>query len=86
LCVDFVTTQKTTGWIKDEVADSYVFGYPLVLMGVARDAAVGTDPGQAPVNTLRHAQALPPIGAPIRCSRVSTRSTRPAGWMSAASR
>ena len=29
------TTQKTTGWIKDEVADSYVFGYPLVLMGVA---------------------------------------------------
>ncbi|MGF6773903.1 hypothetical protein P3T18_006417 [Paraburkholderia sp. GAS199] len=56
-------TQKSTGWIKDEVADSYVFGYPLVLMGVARDAAVGTDPGQAPVNTLRHAQALPPVGA-----------------------
>jgi hypothetical protein len=56
-------TPKTTGWIKDEVADSYVFGYPLVLMGVARDAAVGTDPGQAPLNTLRHAQALPPIGA-----------------------
>ncbi|NKJ50376.1 hypothetical protein CIC12_27365 [Burkholderia sp. SG-MS1] len=56
-------TPKSTGWIKDEVADSYVFGYPLVLMGVARDAAVGTDPGQAPLNTLRHAQALPPIGA-----------------------
>ena len=56
-------TPKTTGWIKDEVADSYVFGYPLVLMGVARDAAVGTGPGQAPLNTLRHAQALPPIGA-----------------------
>ncbi|MFM0035288.1 DUF1254 domain-containing protein [Paraburkholderia strydomiana] len=56
-------TPKTAGWIKDEVADSYVFGYPLVLMGVARDAAVGTDPGQAPLNTLRHAQALPPIGA-----------------------
>jgi hypothetical protein len=54
---------KTTGWIKDEVADSYVFGYPLVLMGVARDAAVGAAPGQAPINTLRHAQALPPIGA-----------------------
>src|ERR1700716_1482169 len=36
------TAQKSTGWIKDEVADSYVFGYPLVLMGVARDAAVGT--------------------------------------------
>jgi hypothetical protein len=56
-------TPKTAGWIKDEVADSYVFGYPLVLMGVARDAAVGTEPGQAPLNTLRHAQALPPIGA-----------------------
>lgn len=52
-----------TGWIKDEVADSYVFGYPLVLMGVARDAAVGAEPGQAPFNTLHHAQALPPIGA-----------------------
>ncbi|MFT4064779.1 DUF1254 domain-containing protein [Paraburkholderia sp.] len=56
-------TQQSTGWIKDEVADSYVFGYPLVLMSTARDAAVGTDPGQAPFNTLRHAQALPPIGA-----------------------
>ena len=38
---------RPTGWIKDEVADSYVFGYPLVLMEAARDAAVGTDPGQA---------------------------------------
>jgi hypothetical protein len=56
-------TQQSTGWIKDEVGDSYVFGYPLVLMSVARDAAVGTDPGQAPFNTLHHAQALPPIGA-----------------------
>ncbi|SMG58681.1 DUF1254 domain-containing protein [Paraburkholderia susongensis] len=56
-------THQSTGWIKDEVADSYVFGYPLVLMSTARDAAVGTDPGQAPLNTLRHAQALPPIGA-----------------------
>ncbi|WP_233837251.1 DUF1254 domain-containing protein [Paraburkholderia sp. ZP32-5] len=55
--------QQSTGWIKDEVADSYVFGYPLVLMSTARDAAVGTDPGQAPFNTLHHAQALPPIGA-----------------------
>src|ERR1700760_341992 len=73
-------TPKTTGWIKDEVADSYVFGYPLVLMGVARDAAVGTDPGQAPLNTLRHAQALPPIGAsnPIRPSLDTFDST---GWL-----
>jgi hypothetical protein len=54
---------RPTGWIKDEVADSYVFGYPLVLMEAARDAAVGTDPGQAPLNTLRHAQALPPVGS-----------------------
>jgi hypothetical protein len=58
-----VDAPKPTGWIKDEVADSYVFGYPLVLMEVARDAAVGTDPGQAQLNTLRHAQALPPVGS-----------------------
>ncbi|HEX3380776.1 MAG TPA: DUF1254 domain-containing protein [Paraburkholderia sp.] len=58
-----IATHQSTGWIKDEVADSYVFGYPLVLMSATRDAAVGTDPGQAPFNTLRHAQALPPIGA-----------------------
>ncbi|MFL6637513.1 MAG: DUF1254 domain-containing protein [Paraburkholderia graminis] len=74
------TTQKSTGWIKDEVADSYVFGYPLVLMGVARDAAVGTEPGQAPLNTLRHAQALPPIGAanPMQPSLDTLDST---GWL-----
>lgn len=57
---------KQTGWIQDEVADSYVFGYPLVLMGVARDSTVGTGPGQAPLNTLRQAQALPPVGAANR--------------------
>ncbi|MFC0399690.1 DUF1254 domain-containing protein [Paraburkholderia rhizosphaerae] len=61
-----ISTPKPTGWIQDEVADSYVFAYPLVLMGVARDAAVGTGPGQAPFNTLRHAQALPPVGAANR--------------------
>ncbi|MEC5409497.1 DUF1254 domain-containing protein [Paraburkholderia sp. MPAMCS5] len=77
-------TQKSTGWIKDEVADSYVFGYPLVLMGVARDAAVGTEPGQAPLNTLRHAQALPPIGAanPRQPSLDTLDST---GWLDVAS-
>ncbi|MGE8474695.1 MAG: DUF1254 domain-containing protein [Paraburkholderia hospita] len=58
-----IVAPKPTGWIKDEVADSYVFAYPLVLMGASRDAAVGTGPGQAPVNTLRHASALPPVGA-----------------------
>lgn len=66
-CASSPTAQpKQTGWIQDEVADSYVFGYPLVLMGVARDGAVGTGPGQAPLNTLRHAQALPPVGAANR--------------------
>ncbi|MBP0594851.1 DUF1254 domain-containing protein [Paraburkholderia sp. LEh10] len=58
-----IVASKPSGWIKDEVADSYVFAYPLVLMGAMRDAAVGTGPGQAPVNTLRHATALPPVGA-----------------------
>ncbi|CAH2784956.1 MAG: Spermidine/putrescine import ABC transporter permease protein PotB (TC 3.A.1.11.1) [uncultured Paraburkholderia sp.] len=74
------TTQKSTGWIKDEVDDSYVFGYPLVLMGVARDAAVGTEPGQVPLNTLRYAQALPPIGAsnPMQPSLDTLDST---GWL-----
>jgi hypothetical protein len=61
-----ISTPKSTGWIQDEVADSYVFAYPLVLMSVARDAAVGTALGQAPLNTLRHAQALPPVGAANR--------------------
>jgi hypothetical protein len=54
---------KSTAWIKDEVSDSYVFGYPLVLMDIAREDATGTGPGQAPSNTLRHEQALPPVGA-----------------------
>lgn len=73
-------TPKTTSWIGDEVADSYVFGYPLVLMGAARDSAVGTGPGQAPINTLRHAQALPPIGAagPLQPSLDTLDST---GWL-----
>jgi hypothetical protein len=60
------TGPQKTGWIANEVADSYVFGYPLVLMDAAKNAAVGADgtqPWQAPVNTLRHAQALPGVGA-----------------------
>ncbi|MGS0894841.1 DUF1254 domain-containing protein [Burkholderia stagnalis] len=58
--------QRKTGWMRAEVADSYVYAYPLVLMDIAKDAATGGDgarPGQAPLNTLRHAQALPPVGA-----------------------
>ncbi|MEX3824557.1 DUF1254 domain-containing protein, partial [Paraburkholderia sp. BR14262] len=54
---------KSNGWMKDEVSDSYVFGYPLVLMDVARESATGSGPGQAAPNTLRHAQSLPPVGA-----------------------
>jgi len=54
---------KSNGWMKDEVSDSYVFGYPLVLMDVSREAATGSRPGQAAPNTLRHAQSLPPVGA-----------------------
>ncbi|WP_322048507.1 DUF1254 domain-containing protein [Paraburkholderia sp. J67] len=54
---------KSNGWVKDEVSDSYVFGYPLVLMDVSREAATGSAPGQAASNTLRHAQSLPPVGA-----------------------
>lgn len=54
---------KSTGWVKDEVSDSYVFGFPLVLMDVSREAATGNAPGQAEPNTLRHAQSLPPVGA-----------------------
>jgi hypothetical protein len=60
------TGPQKTGWIANEVADSYVFGYPLVLMDAAKNAAVGADgtqPWQAPVNSLRNAQALPPVGA-----------------------
>ncbi|HEY1607994.1 MAG TPA: DUF1254 domain-containing protein [Paraburkholderia sp.] len=58
-----IAPAQSTGWIKDEVSDSYVFGYPLVLMETAREDATGTGPGQAPLNTLRHAEALPPVGA-----------------------
>lgn len=57
------SSSKSTGWIKDEVGDSYVFGYPLVMMEAARDAALGNGQGQTPINTLRDAQALPPAGS-----------------------
>ncbi|MDR3095553.1 MAG: DUF1254 domain-containing protein [Paraburkholderia sp.] len=57
------TAPKGNGWVKDEVSDSYVFGYPLVLMDISREAATGNAPGQAAPNTLRHAQSLPPVGA-----------------------
>lgn len=52
--------QRKTGWMRSEVADSYIYAYPLVLMDVAKEAATADG---APVNTLRHAQALPAPGA-----------------------
>ncbi|QGZ63711.1 DUF1254 domain-containing protein [Paraburkholderia acidisoli] len=60
---DTVAPKVSNGWVKDEVSDSYVFGFPLVLMDVSREAATGSAPGQAAPNTLRHAQSLPPVGA-----------------------
>ncbi|RDV00843.1 DUF1254 domain-containing protein [Trinickia dinghuensis] len=50
---------STSGWTQDEVVDSYVFGYPLVVMSTARAqavAAAGTDAGAA-LNTL-HAMPM----------------------------
>ncbi|ABC36211.1 DUF1254 domain-containing protein [Burkholderia thailandensis] len=56
--------QRKTGWMRSEVADSYIYAYPLVLMDVAKEAATADGaPGAMPVNTLRHAQALPAPGA-----------------------
>lgn len=52
---------NASGWTKDEVVDSYVFGYPLVLMTTARAAA--NDGHGAAVNTLHHAEAPPAAGA-----------------------
>jgi hypothetical protein len=53
------STPRNHAWTKDEVSDSYVFGYPLVVMTSARAAAAA---GQAPgagVNTLRRQDTLP---------------------------
>ncbi len=61
---------NATGWTQDEVVDSYVFGYPLVVMSTARAealAAAGTDSGAA-LNTLHSmpmtqaaGEQLPPL-------------------------
>ncbi|SAL57090.1 DUF1254 domain-containing protein [Caballeronia humi] len=65
-CASHAPQPKTSGgWLKDQVADAYTFGFPLVASDVARERAAGGDgtrPGQAPLNTLRHASALPPVG------------------------
>ena len=53
------TASNSHGWTKDEVSDSYVFGYPLVVMTSARAvAAAGQAPG-AGMNTLRREETLP---------------------------
>ncbi|EKS67226.1 MULTISPECIES: DUF1214 domain-containing protein [Caballeronia] len=56
----------STGWVKNQVADAYTFGFPLVASDIARERASGRagQPGQTPLNTFRHANALPPAGAP----------------------
>jgi hypothetical protein len=55
----------SSGWVKNQVADAYTFGFPLVATDIARERASGraNQPGQAPINTFRHATALPPVGA-----------------------
>ncbi|SAL19438.1 putative lipoprotein [Caballeronia sordidicola] len=73
------------GWRKDQIADAYVFGYPLVASDLAREKATGGDaskPGQAPVNTLRHVTALPPVGAAGRPSVDTLEST---AWLDVSS-
>ncbi|WP_250466445.1 DUF1214 domain-containing protein [Caballeronia sp. GAFFF2] len=55
---------NTGGWVKNQVVDAYTFGFPLVASDIARERASGAArPGQAPLNTFRHAIALPPAGA-----------------------
>ncbi|WP_042268229.1 DUF1254 domain-containing protein [Paraburkholderia heleia] len=75
---------KSNGWMKDEVSDSYVFGYPLVLMDVAREAGTGSGPGQAAPNTLRHAQSLPPVGA-SNPSEPNLDTLASSGWLDVSS-
>ncbi|CAB3681433.1 hypothetical protein LMG24076_02456 [Trinickia soli] len=57
---------KASGWTQDRVVDSYVFGYPLVVMSTARAAALagagaGPDAG-AVLNTLRPVPVIHPEG------------------------
>jgi hypothetical protein len=48
---DVLPQTDASGWTRDEVVDSYIFGYPLVLMTMARTA--GNDGHGAVLNTLR---------------------------------
>jgi hypothetical protein len=60
-----VPQTDASGWTKDEVVDSYIFGYPLVLMTMAHAAA--NDGHGAVDNTLRH--AVPPGGPGMSAQR-----------------
>ncbi|MDR5761536.1 DUF1214 domain-containing protein [Caballeronia sp. LZ035] len=53
---------SSPGWVKNQVADAYTFGFPLVATDIARERA-GAAPGGAALNTFQHATALPPVGA-----------------------
>ncbi|KAF1029623.1 MAG: hypothetical protein GAK40_00390 [Burkholderia plantarii] len=56
---------RKTGWMRSEVADTYLYAYPLVMMDLAREAATGADtaaPGHTGINTLFAEQALPGAG------------------------
>ncbi|AMM18252.1 hypothetical protein AX768_29620 [Burkholderia sp. PAMC 28687] len=73
------------GWRKDQVADAYVFGYPLVASDLWREKTTGGDaskPGQAAVNTLRHTTALPPVGA---TGRPSVDTLESSAWLDVSS-
>src|SRR5579875_629171 len=45
--------KASTGWVKDQVADAYTFGFPLVASDIARERASGSaaQSGRAPLDT-----------------------------------
>jgi hypothetical protein len=67
------------GWTMDEVSDSYLFGYPLVVMTSARAAA--SAPGGSGVNTLNRARALPAAGVPGLLARVDADMLSSFAWL-----
>jgi hypothetical protein len=67
------------GWTKDEVSDSYVFGYPLVLMTSARAAA--SAPGGPGVNKLRYSRTPPAADDPGLPPRPDVDTLASSGWL-----
>ncbi len=85
VCSSIAGRKKQLRLVKDQVADAYVFGYPLVASNISRERATGGDgarPGQSPVNTLRHGTALPPVGV---VGRPSLDTVDSAAWIDVAS-